>query len=745
MLSLLLLFTSCGGSYIPPQETASRYRDRYQAPPASSNPTDTQYNYGNYEMVGQTASLRLFYNSVDDAIELHDLSNNTVWSSATDITKYGIENPNNLQKALTGSLLAITYTDIVAKEGTLNTVYSFNEPCNRDWSYIENGIAIHYEFTLLKLKVDMHIYLKDDALQVSIPAASITEGERNLLMSLQPLPSFGLSDHTEDGYILYPDGCGALLRYENYQNRPNNLNKLLFGVYGADVNDPIEDFFIPSGTTNDYIWPVVPFQAALPVFGVKKGDAAFIASVELGDADSTIMIEPEGYKINFNRVSFGLRYRNTFEIILSNISAGNSSDLQKGVKVDKKRNDQDFTIAYRFLSGDSANYSGMANRYRSVLQASGQLPDRKAENLSLELDIFCGITQPEMLSDRYIGMTTFEQAQKIIEAFLQAGISSPLITLKGWMENGYGHFPDSAKPAGSLGGSNGFKRLAAFCEEKGFPLFARFDTILAIAENGGFTPRTEAVYQGNTLLRSDGQNQYYLFNPTTVQKRTTLFSQSMAQCGENIGLSLTGFSRFLYPDYNSKQKFTSTQSAAAWQDLLASLQQPLSLEYGNLYALPYASRLFNVPIESSHTNVADEDVPFFQMVVHGLLPYSSEAGNLFYDQKLQTLQWVEFGCQPRFELTYERASALKNTPYNQLYSSYYADWIQEASSVYQDFSARLSGIAGHAMIAHERLLPELVKITYENQTVVYVNYAKEPVDADGLTIPALDYLVKEAA
>ena len=53
-----------------------------------------------------------------------------------------------------------------------------------------------------------------------------------------------------------------------------------------------------------------------------------------------------------------------------------------------------------------------------------------------------------------------------------------------------------------------------------------------------------------------------------------------------------------------------------------------------------------------------------------------------------------------------------------------------------------TAIDGSAMVDHEQLPGDLVKVSYTNGTVVYVNYSKADCTADGETVPALGYLVK---
>ena len=738
---IVCMLASCSGvsNTVTWQGSNSIYRNAYIVPSASSSLPNMEEKNG-YIKVGETSSLKLFYNDEEDAIEVCNKQTGYVWSSVADWESYGYDSPSPLQKAITGSLFAIVYTDIGSNEGKLNTVYSKNEKSIRSYSYIENGVSLNYEFTLLKMTITLNVSLEDDRLVLTFPSKDITENSNYLLMALQLLPAFGSSTHQDSGYIFYPDGSGALLRYENYKNRPSTPTSLSMSIYSDSDND-IADYYISSGITEDYVSATPPYDAALPVFGVKKGDQAFLAYVKMGDAQSKINVCPEGYVVNFNRVFFEFQYRNIFEVIGSNISAGNSSAQNTSLKVDKKRMDQDYTVNYCFLSEDDADYSGMARTYRQYLLENHMLKNSASSTVPLALDIFCGTTEDRMLMDKFVTTTTFEQAKTISKSLLKAGVTSQSITLKGWTKNGYGIFPVATSAASQFGGVNGLSSLAEYASSNDLQLFAQINPILAVSGNSGFSVRSDTVYNGSSLPFSDETNTYYLLSPLAAGKKIMKISSYLQKAG-NIGLSLEGVSHYIYTDYdNGNITSTRTDTAATWQDVLSSLSGPISAEVGNQYALAYVDRLYNIPISSSHTKLADEDIPFFQMVVHGSIPYSSNAGNLFYDEAFQKLQWIEYGCMPYFELTYEKASQLKYTNYNQLYTSYYEDWLDNAISIYKEFNAALSGTWDCAIAQHIRLSEDLVKLIYENGKAIYINYSSTSAIIEAYEIPAKNYLV----
>lgn len=82
--------------------------------------------------------------------------------------------------------------------------------------------------------------------------------------------------------------------------------------------------------------------------------------------------------------------------------------------------------------------------------------------------------------------------------------------------------------------------------------------------------------------------------------------------------------------------------------VLAGKRKNLAVGGGNAYVLPYATRLYDIPDKDSGYYQNSAAVPFYQMVVHGCVDYSSLAGNLSYNDAYQKLRWVGNGEHPPF-------------------------------------------------------------------------------------------------
>lgn len=223
------------------------------------------------------------------------------------------------------------------------------------------------------------------------------------------------------------------------------------------------------------------------------------------------------------------------------------------------------------------------------------------------------------------------------------------------------------------------------------------------------------------------------------------FVSNVSKLGK-CGVAYDRIGRFIYHDYNKRSPSTRIQTVETWSNLLEYAKNNannIAVEGPNIYTVKYADWIYEVPTKSSGYYIGDEDIPFYQMVVHGHVLYTSEPGNLFYDLTKQKLKWIEYGCMPYYELTYNDANLLKNTRYNKLFTSSYSDWIDEIEAIYKEFNSKLKGVFNQNIIEHCKIGDNVYKVLYENQSIVYVNYNKDPVLCEGHVINGEDYFIFE--
>lgn len=680
-----------------------------------------------YTKVGETSELALYFNAKEPSISVEDKRTGFVWNSAVGPTDYDMKDLNENWKTNLRSLFNFSYVNFKDSKGVPTPINSIMAKPKTSAKNIDKGISVTYEFANIKISLTVDIWLEGDALQVKVPADKLIEGDQYGITTLEILPFLGAASDDENGYILYPDGSGGLLNFKKSSHV--DAKKYSWYIYGDDTVD-LRNYMEIANTNVQ--------QAMLPVYGVKRGDNALVAIVNDGEHDTAINLYPSGYVVNLNRISPEFTYRRSYKDARPNAKMVN--------KIERDIIKQDHGVKYVFLNKDKANYSGMANAYRKHLLDTKGI--RKAiqpgEKVPLGLDLFMGISERQILFDKYISMTSFDQAKAIIGEFNKNGIDKMQINLAGWTDKGYGTFPLNLPPSKELGGKKGLKDLAAFAAGQSNPLYLQSNFIDAIKKNGGFSTRNDVVYSKNNLVVTNLTKERFILNPMVTLER---FIKGFMPEVKNYGVSGVNFEKFgslLYYDYHKKYPSNREKTSEQWKQFMEESAKNLgkaAVQGGNAYTLAYADRLFEIPVKDSGYFITDETVPFYQLVVHGMIPYSANAGNLFHDLERQKLTWVEYGCMPYYRLTYESANLLKNTNYNRLFSSQYTDWKDMAVSVYKEFNQRLGDVWSQEMLRHEKLQENVYKVTYSNGTTVYINYNESGITADGNSVKALDYLV----
>jgi hypothetical protein len=681
-----------------------------------------------YSKIAQTSNLALYFNQKEAAIKVEDLTSGYLWSTTIDSNAYDSSSLNDQWKDNLRSMFNISYTNVKKNDGSLVIASSAGLKPKITTKSINNGLSINYNFSNIKISLSLEITVDKDAMNIRIPAESIKEEGDMGIVSIEMLPFFGAAKDDEDGYIFYPDGSGALLEFNDPAHR--GAKPKTWNVYGGDALDFMQNN--KSNLTNP--------QAMLPVYGIKRGGNAFTAVITEGEENALIRMTPTGNVVDLNRISTEFVYRQYYV----------DPRVKKRVikKYDVEKSSTNNSIKYIMLSGDKANYSGMANAYRNYLLGNEKAVKHiKAEDkIPLGVDLFMGINEKGLLFDKFISMTTFSEAEAILEKFKNSGVEAIQTNLKGWTRKGYLTPPAQFPPNSKLGGSTGLEKLAAFTKSNDIKLYLQTDLVDAYSKYGSFSKRNDVTYQGNGLIVTDLKKEMFLFSPTVVVDRFLNSFFPQAKKYSISGINFSNFGSLVYSDYNKKHPSTRQQTIGNWEKIMNKAEEEIgssAVVGGNAYALKNVDRLFQIPDSATGFFITSKEVPFYQMVVHGIMPYSLNPGNLSADFAREKLKWVEYGYMPYFELTYKAPEKLKYTQYNQLFTSEYDQWIDTAVGVYKEFNKRIGDLWCQYIVKHEEIAEDLYLVTYENGTKIYVNYKDNAVYADGNRIEGLNFLVIE--
>ncbi|UYO06179.1 DUF5696 domain-containing protein [Paenibacillus sp. PSB04] len=565
------------------------------------------------------------------------------------------------------------------------------------------GLQIEYLFPAKQLGFVMQYELTDSGLKVKVPAAGIREEGASALFSLDVLPYFGAAPAKENGYVFVPDGPGGLIRFD--QEHASLTRGYSHQVYGSEVTN--EENGTRTGERREDI--------AYPVFGLKKGDHAFLAVMTKGEDSANVSAVAPGLKSSFYQVFSSQIYREEYLYRMSRLAAPSKA-------VQKERLNRDREVEYRFLNGADADYVGMAGAYRSYLQETGRLTEalKPVEHVPLYLKIMGGNYEKAFGRIRYVAATTFEQAGDVVSTLQSKGIASLRTIFYGWQNEGDYNMEKRFPIDPALGGEAAAKTFISGMKERGVPVSFSED-FLWVDSHSSFSGKTDAIRGiDGTAYVDDG---WYIAKPayTAVTAADTVNRLKKLGVG---GIHFSGIGEMLLNDYEPSGIQTREYAKTVYDGLLKYTREALgsaSVNQGDAYALGQTDYIDGLPSESSYDFMIDETVPFYPIVLHGFVPYTFGDGNLRDDEDAEFLRAIEYGALPSFFVTHDDSRKLKDTPSNFLYSSRFDKWERRIEEEYAKFDS-LSQLYAMKIIGHEKLSGQKYATTYEDGTRVIVDY-----------------------
>lgn len=690
-----------------------------------------------YTLVAESDTYKLFYYEPRFSIMLENKDTGVIIESTlSDEMDDGVNNASWTGYMKSGVV-------IYAIIGTTNTYQVDMNTCENtiETYYIDNGICANIYFTEYEFGLSVEVILEDDELVVRVPDGSIREDKPGTYISTVSLfPFMGYSYLGEkNGYMFVPDGNGALIYLEDKEGRyATGFSRL---IYGVDAG------FEQSGVTS-YLWErfrtvTDANNVVAPIFGMAHTDdgMAYLAIVESGDERCSIESQPNGVMVNYNRCFAKFLLRDVFVQPLNNSNSGTVKT------VESDRLHSDLQVRYCLLSGDEANYSGMANTYREYLIENGQVEEKDC-SYNTRIDFLGSDREEFLMGTTAVTMTTVENLDEMFTQLREAGVENVLAVYRGWQDGGIYSLPIYDYEADKVIGST--EELTAFISEQaelGYNVYLYNDALLVNDDTNAFTFDVMKMINKRTFkLQSRAQvyDLFYYLMPNKADEALNGFVAQTSEAGVDR-LALAGISNSLYSYSSMGRYYDRTFTMNSFVDTVSGIdgECDLVLEDPNAYLWKYTDAYLDMPMGSSDYLYVDEEIPFLSMVFKGVLPMYSEYVNFEANKTENFLQMVESGVYPSFYLTYEDASKLIYTNSSDLYSLEYSSYYDTVI----EYDAALSQLAevteGAHIIGHEIIKTGVNKVTYDNGVVIYINYTSSVATADGVTIPALSYKVGE--
>ncbi|MCR4618915.1 MAG: hypothetical protein K5669_12110 [Lachnospiraceae bacterium] len=615
-----------------------------------------------------------------------------------------------------------------------------NDDVKKDITYSDKGFVAKLYWTKYKFGMTLEVILTDDGLVANIPDESIVEdGESYYIGTIALYPYMGNSYLDEkEGYILVPDGNGALIHLNDKEGR---FKSGFSGfIYGTDVGFDESD--VTTLLKDRYNTISESEQVIAPIFGIAHTDdeIAYLAVVEDGEARASIECIPNGVSVDYNRAYAKFLLRKAYTQPTSNNSTAGSLHI-----FESERSHSDLRVRYLFLSGEEASYSGMAKAYRNYLLAGGLL---KAADTSYNTRIdFLGTERESwVLGTTAVVMTTIDDIYEIYDELAAENVTDIFTVYKGWQKGGLYNLPISyysVEP--KIGGKARLTSLINDAESKGIDFYLYNNALLINPDEKNATFNVvKKINKRKFELKTymDVYENFLYITPTRTDVLLSRFVKSYTSKNVN-NLALAGITNTLFSYNYSGSNYTRFDTQESYLSTANTIKNKTNLVMEQPFAYLWAdtNAFLDMPLYTSSYIFEDESVPFLSMVLKGSIPVYAQYVNFEANKQEFFLKMIESGSYPSFYITKESSSELIYTNSSDIYSSEYSSY-KETIKKYNEELKALNEKLGTANIEnHEILDCGVTKVTYSNGVKVYVNYSSKEQVVDGITIGAMSYEV----
>ena len=587
-----------------------------------------------------------------------------------------------------------------------------------------------------------YIYrLEGGDLVLEIPYSEIRYKADYPITYITPLPMFGAAGAEDEGFMFIPEGGGALI---NFNNGKTQMNSYYANMYGWDY--AVRRKELVNETRNSF-----------PVFGMVKNGGSFLCLMEGATSYGGVLAD---VSMRYNSYNWMAAKYNVIHADQYNVSA-KTAQL---VYMFESAVPQDTIIhRYRFLNTDS--YVDMANAYGDYLRETypelAQATASEVTPVSVELvgAIDKTVVKFGLPIDSVVATTTFAQAEEIIEDLTGKGIKNLNVRYAGWANGGVTQqVMTDVDILSELGGKKAMTQLIAKAKALNVPVY--FDGVNCFAYDSGilegFVPFTNAARYTTReqvyLLpfdivhyqKADWLDSFYLVRPDYAQENASNMISELAEVGAE-GVSFRDIGYLLSADYNPKATTTREEVKAMNIQTMKEAQekgQSVMIRMGNDYAVPYASIITDMDLAGSKYTIIDEMVPFYQIALHGMKDYTGEPINLAGDYLQEFLRCVEYGAGLNFTFMAEDTWVLQDTYHSNFFGAGYDYWAEDAVEMIVRYQTDLAGLNKRRIVSHDWVDANVAVTGYEDGTMVYVNYGMEDYAADGVNVPARNYIVE---
>lgn len=664
--------------------------------------------------------------------------------------KYDI---NNLGKSDDKEQLLVNYPIVaeeviwVLRDTIKDNLKSKFEGIFEEIGYTMEDYQADKELNFAESSFDKPIYnvsviyrLDGDDLLVEVPLQEIEYKSQYPISNLSLLPFFGTGGTDDEGFLMVPEGGGALI---NFNNGKSSQNDYYANMYGWDM--ALNREAVVHNTRNYF-----------NVYGISQEDDSFICILEDGAAYASIRADISGRMNSYNYAYavYSIALREKYDV-------GEIANSSIYVYIPEL---PDGSLVQRYSFVDSGSYSDMAKDYQAYLtdKYEGYMAMNDDTEAPVAVEIVGAVDKVKQILgvpvSRPLKLTTFKEAANMITELKSDGLNNMSVKLTGWTNGGIQQkVLSNVKPVSSLGSKKDLQNTVDTAKGLGVDIYldgvtqyaydsSLLDGFFVFTDAARFISKEKAeLFEYNPISygKREMLDSYYLLHPDIAEEMTANLAAAAAKYGTGISFRETGkdlSADYYESDIRHRQEVLN-QQAGQIRDLVDQGQK-LMINMGNDYVAPYCDMITNMELQGSEYTIIDTYVPFYQMALHGYVNYTGEVLNLTGETEDELLRSAEYGAGLSFTLMNETAFVLQKTLYTEYYGSDYAAWHDRLVDTYTRYNAELGHTFNQKMTGHEQINAELSCTMYEDGTRVYVNYGYlDQTAEDGTVVPARDYKV----
>lgn len=353
---------------------------------------------------------------------------------------------------------------------------------------------------------------------------------------------------------------------------------------------------------------------------------------------------------------------------------------------------------------------------------------------------------------------TFKKLIELMEALKKRGVEKAQFCLVGWNKSGHdGRWPQAFPVEEKLGGEEGLRKAIRRAKELGYNIVAHtnssdaytiadiFSENMLIQDYDG-TPQKGTTWSGGRLHK-------------VCAKEAIKYAKELLPKIKALGFQGVHYIDVLsvirpYYCHNALHPSNRKETSLLWKEMLNNSRQLFGgcasegsydmIADGIDFALYCGfNKFLKCTLKMSHTLI-----PLWELVYHGAVMAcpSSELVNVgIIDKRLQ-LKFVEFGGRPamyihsRFVTESEDRGNWMGEDDLRLDTKENFDRTVDVLKKTVDFYEPLKRLQTQKILEHKYLTDDLVRVTYEDNTRIYVNYGKE-AEIDNIKIPETDFVI----